>query len=90
MKRAFSPVELGTAADLRGAERRTSGVNLVAMIVIVGEEDRESGRGDAEMARYIDSGLVTSRVSTTSCWSSSDSQTEQFAAIQRNELLRRR
>ena len=35
VKRAFSPVELGTAADLRGAERSTSGVNFVAMIVMV-------------------------------------------------------
>ena len=38
MNRANVPAGLGVAADLRGAESRTSGVNLLARTVIVGRD----------------------------------------------------
>lgn len=50
MKRAKVPAGFGMAGDLRGAERRTSGVNFFARTVILGRDKggRDGGDGAAE------------------------------------------
>src|SRR3569833_830139 len=57
MYSALVPVGLGVAADRRGAERRTSGVNLVAVIVMAGfwEEDMEGENLGLEVSSLLGS-----------------------------------